>query len=195
MARSSDGHRDLIGRALNGSTAAREQLLHLCTPELSRFVARSMGGHLKRAYSVEDICQDTFLRALGALDALPSGADYNDFRGVLYQHAHWVLARKGRQAGLFRGESAGDADRVEARANATEGEVTRADERAYLGAAVARLTPDLARVVRLRLDGLSFSEIAKATATPEGTLRKRFMRASKAIRKDLRNFGNSSPSV
>lgn len=176
----------MIRRARDGCLSAREELLHLCTPELSRFVSRSMGTRLRRASSVEDICQDTFLRALRALDALPPGSGYDDFRGVLYQHAKWVLVRKGRQAGGFRGESAGEFTGPLAAPQTAEGQVTRADERALLDAAVARLEPQQARVVRLRLDGLSFAEIARATATPESALRKRFMRASKALGKDLR---------
>jgi len=74
--------------------------------DLTRNLERQAGGALRRHGSLDDLAQEVWLRVLGALGHLRAGADLEDLRAVLYQHARWAVLRAAERARDFQGESA-----------------------------------------------------------------------------------------
>ena len=186
-----DDGRELDGQALieaarRGDGPARDVLYRRFESQLRGYLARRVGSRLARAVSLSDLSQDTFIGALDAMRVLPGDATLDDFRGILYQHAQWVLGKQVEKHRGFRGESIlGDAP-LEAgtpRAADTRGEVTRLDELEWLAALVERLPEDQRAVVRLRMEGCAFAEIAAVLGIQEDTARQRYLRGSLALRR------------
>ena len=180
-----DDGRDLIERARAGDSQARGELYVHFEGTLRSYLDRKTGAKLARAVSLSDLCQETFLGALDALRVLPSGATLDDFRGILLRHALWTVGKQVEKHRAFRGESVLGEAVPDARVPASEpseGDVTRRDEAGWLAELVERLEAEQAAVVRLRLDGRSFAEIAAELSIREGTARQRYLRGSRALR-------------
>ena len=169
-----------------GDRAARNALYERFEPRLRAYLARRVGKKLTRAVSVSDLCQDTFLQVLDALRVLPEDATLDDFQGLLFRHAQWIVGKQAEKHGGFRGESTpGAAVDPVAPPNdgRSKGEVTRLDELEWLRALVGTLPEDQAAVVRLRLDGRTFAEIARELGIRADGARQRYLRGSLALRR------------
>jgi RNA polymerase sigma-70 factor (ECF subfamily) len=181
-----EGGRELIERARKGDSEARGELYLRFEEMLRAYLDRRTGPRLARAVSLSDLCQETFVGAMDALRVLPTGATIDDFRGILLRHARWMVGKQAEKHRGFRGESVlGDgvaADRV-AGNEPSAGEVTRRDEASWLADLVEQLDPGQAAVVRLRLAGRSFADIAAELSIREGTARQRYLRGSRALRR------------
>lgn len=182
--------RALLERARAGEEQAATALVRAFDAELRGYLARRMGSKLRRFGSPDDLAQEVHvraLRALGKVDALPS---LDDYRGILLQHAGWVLADHGKKLGRMEGASVvagvgddGNRAAIElARSVSSTGTVTRVDEGRWVGVLVERLEPLYREVVQLKLAGRSFAEIADELAITEDTARKRFVRALAKLR-------------
>lgn len=175
-----------LARAREGDAAAVEALYRRFDAPLRRYLERKTGAALARAVSLSDLCQDTFLQALDALRVLPPHATFDDFRGVLFRHALWMLGKHADRHREFVGESVlGERDTpVDAPASErSSGELTRLDEIGWIREQLERLEPEQADVLRRRFEGQSFAEIAEALGIREGAARQRFLRGSRELRR------------
>ena len=133
-------------------------------------VSRERGIHLRRTASVADLRQETLTSLLAVLPHLREGALLEDVRALANQHTGWILARQGRCARHFDGESTLHADGLRAitpSAGApSTGAVTARDQERWLAERVEQLDPDQAAVVRLRLEGREFEEIGRELGIP-----------------------------
>jgi len=153
--------------------------------DLTRNLERQAGGALRRHGYLDHHAQEVWLRVLGALGHLRAGADLEDLRAVLYQHARWAVLRAAERARDFQGESAlgppGSRDPAPQGESSLTGPVTREDSVAWLRERIDALGPELAEVIHLRLEGVEFAEIAARLGISEGAARKRFERGTKRL--------------
>ena len=183
---SADDERALIEVARRGDRSAQDRLIQRCAPSLENYLGRQMGAGLRRYASVSDLGQEVLLRAIHVMDRLPEDASFADFERLLRRQARWLATDHARAARNFAGESAAEVPLDEARdprSVESRGSVTNSDEAVWFAGLVDRLDPDLAEVVRLRLDGLSFAEIASRTGIELNAARKRYLRAAGRLRR------------
>ena len=176
---------ELVYRACAGDRTACDALFRRCSGPLRRWLQKHTGQQLRRAISISDLAQETFLGALSAMRGLPGALTLSEFEGVLFQHARWQVWGHAKRLGRFAGESLAPAG-PGTDAPPSQGTVTRRDELAWMRSIVARLPLDQARVIELRLDGVPFDVVAERLEITEEAARKRFLRGSLAIQRMAR---------
>ena len=184
----------LVRRVQQGDRRAFEALVIKYQRRIERLIARIV----RDVDLVEDLAQETFIRAYRALP---------QFRGesAFYTWLYRIAVNTARKAAVSLGrdpvftESAlaqarGDEDdetsarRVEPSDEATpEALMASAQVAAAVNQAIAELSEDLRQAIMLReVEGLSYEEIAEAMNCPIGTVRSRIFRAREAIALRLR---------
>jgi RNA polymerase sigma-70 factor (ECF subfamily) len=183
----------LVERVQRGDQRAFELLVVKYQRRIERLIARMV----RDVDLVEDIAQETFIRAYRAL---PNFRGESAFYTWLYRIA--VNTAKKAMAGLQRDplmtesamaaadEDGEDTSRLEN--ESTDGETPEslmasrqiADT---VNAAIEALSEDLRQAITLReIEGLSYEEIAELMSCPIGTVRSRIFRAREAIATRLR---------
>jgi RNA polymerase sigma-70 factor (ECF subfamily) len=168
---------ELVARWKAGDQRAATRLVERHADALARFVA-SVGGRGE----VEDVVQDTFVRAFASLDGFRGESS---LRTWLFSIARRLLLDR-RRSERRRGEQVEiqDGD-VRTEFDALDGVVADETE-GRLRAAVARLTPTQREVFTLRVsEGMSYREIADAVDTTEGAARVHYHNAMRAIKELL----------
>jgi len=155
-----------------------------------RRIARHVARYVRRAADVEDVVQDTFIRAYRGLASFRGdSAFYSWLYRIATNVALSALARN--PAPVLLGDDAPDE-----RTDAFEPGVSDSEdpERSMMARqladavqrAVSRLQPDLAEPLMLyEVEGKSYSEIAAMIGIPIGTVRTRIFRAREFIAKRL----------
>lgn len=176
---------DLVKRAARGDQAAARRLFEQHHRQVHAFLWRMLGTRTSRAV-VEELTQDTFLRAFGALkDFDPDGTA---------RVSTWLLTIATRMA---LNELRRLQRKPEATVNVELIEIPGGDapdeasKKRALGAMVARavadLPPDQRAVIVLReWHERSLEEIAHALEIPVGTVQSRLGRARAALRDALK---------
>ncbi len=177
----------LVERAVAGDQRAFELLVI----KYQRRVERLIGRMVRDVDLVEDIAQETFLRAWRALHQFRGDAQFYTW---LYRIA--VNTAKKALLDLKRNPTVGSSapsdgdeeNETYRRESEPSTEVTPESELAAreiaeaVNAALLALPDDLRQAVMLReMEGLSYEEIAQAMACPVGTVRSRIFRAREAI--------------
>jgi RNA polymerase sigma factor (sigma-70 family) len=174
-----DQRQDLVAKAVAGDEEATDELLALIAPHLMRILQRQMGPRLMRYLSVADIAQESLASLLTSLNHLRPGAGLSDVRKLLFQHARWIVMRRGNHAGRYQGESVcqkiSRQDRAESKDRST-GNVTLEDELSWLHELIDGMDEGVATVLRKRLNGQSFADLAQELGLGESAVRKRFDR-------------------
>lgn len=190
-----DVDRLLVERVQRGDKQAFGLLVSKYQRKLARLVSRLIWN----SSDVEDVVQESFIRAYRAL---PNFRNDSAFYTWLYRIGvnsakDWLVSNRAR----ISATSAVDIEDVENyeigeqhRDNDTPEEVLMSKQiAATVNAAVADLPEDMRMAVSLReIDGLSYEEIAEAMNTPVGTVRSRIFRAREAIAIKLRPLVNAS---
>ncbi len=184
---------ELVARVQRGDQRAFEMLVVKYQRRIERLIARM----IRDVDLVEDIAQETFIRAYRAL---PGFRGDSAFYTWLYRIA--VNTAKKAMIGLRRdpllteaamgGGGDDDDDNPAVDRDLTDGETpesTLASRQIAetVNAAVAALSEDLRQAITLReIEGLSYEEIAEMMDCPIGTVRSRIYRAREAIATRLR---------
>jgi RNA polymerase sigma-70 factor (ECF subfamily) len=171
------GDAELIARWKAGDQAAATALVERHAQALARF-AVSCGARDE----VEELVQDTFVRAFGSLDGFRGDSSFRTWLFTIERRL--LLDRRRAERRRPVNEEIAEEDA------ATEfGALDRlvADEtNAQLSRAVGRLTPTQRAVFVLRVtEGLSYKEIASAVDTTEGAARVHYHNAVRAIKESL----------
>jgi RNA polymerase sigma-70 factor, ECF subfamily len=184
----------LVERVQRGDQRAFEMLVVKYQRRIQRLIARMV----RDVDLVEDIAQETFIRAYRAL---PNFRGESAFYTWLYRIA--VNTAKKALIGLRRdplvteSSRAGAGDDDDADTSRVENELTTGETPESLmasrqiantvNAAIEALSEDLRQAITLReIEGLSYEEIAEVMACPIGTVRSRIFRARDAIAQRLR---------
>lgn len=181
-----DQDAELVRLAQAGDAKAFEALV----VKYQRRIARHVARYLKAAGDVEDVVQDTFIRAYRGLASFRGEAAFYSW---LYRIAtNTALSHLQRQPGdVLLGD-----DSPEERAEAFDPGVSDLEdpERTLIAKqiaetvqrALAKLQPDLAEALMLyEVEGKPYAEIASMLAIPIGTVRTRIFRAREFIAKRL----------
>ena len=189
-ARADHSDHELVARTLAGDARAYELLVLKYQRRIERLIARMV----RDADLVDDIAQETFLRAWRALHQFRGDAQFYTW---LYRIA--VNTAKKALMDLKRHPSVGGSvtDSEEDETSSPEREQTSYEtpESEYAAreiaeaahAAMEALPEDLRQAVTLReIEGMSYEDIAEAMGCPIGTVRSRIFRAREAISARLR---------
>ncbi len=182
----------LVERAKRGEVSAFEMLV----VKYQRRIERLVGRMVRDTDLVQDIAQETFIRAYRALPQFRGeSAFYTWLYRIAVNTAKKALLEKKRDPLVFEGalvstEEGEEPSRVESAL--TDGETPETvlagrQVAATVNAAIDALSEDLRQAIVLReIEGLSYEEIADVMNCPIGTVRSRIFRAREAIAVKLR---------
>ena len=177
----------LVERAVAGDKHAYELLVI----KYQRRIERLIGRMVRDTNLVEDIAQETFIRAYRALHQFRGDAQFYTwlYRIAVNTAKRFLLKLKHDPAILQSTLQAQDEDdetfqrRSEPSTDETPESVLVAKEIGQaVNAALEALPDDLKQALTLReIDGLSYEEIAEVMNCPLGTVRSRIFRAREAV--------------
>lgn len=182
----------LIERAKSGEVAAFEMLV----VKYRRRIERLIGRIVRDVDLVEDVAQETFIRAYRALPQFRGeSAFYTWLYRIAVNTAKKTVSDLARdpvitEASLAQRNEDDETSRVDQ--ELTDGETPEAvlatrEIARTVNAAMEALPEDLRQAIVLReLEGLSYDEIAIVMNCPIGTVRSRIFRAREAIAAKLR---------
>ena len=188
----SDADALLVERARRGDVAAFEMLVVKYQRRIERLISRMV----RDADLVQDIAQETFIRAYRALPQFRGeSAFYTWLYRIAVNSAKKALMELKRdplvsESSLVSTDEGEEPSRVENELSdgATPESLLASKEiAATVNAAIESLSEDLRQAVVLReIEGLSYEEIADVMNCPIGTVRSRIFRAREAIAAKLR---------
>jgi RNA polymerase sigma-70 factor (ECF subfamily) len=163
-----------------------ERAFQALVVKYQRRIARHVARYVRRASDVEDVVQETFIRAFRGLGS---------FRGDSSFYS-WLYRIATNAAFSFLKKTAGEVEADERDDEGFEPGVSdeQTPERVLLARqigdaverAMARLQPELAEaLVLFEVEGKSYKEIAQMLGTPIGTVRTRIFRARDFIARRL----------
>ncbi|MFD0667661.1 RNA polymerase sigma factor RpoE [Ramlibacter sp. MAHUQ-53] len=177
----------LVRRTLDGEPRAYELLVM----KYQRRIERLIGRMVRDTDLVEDIAQETFIRAYRALAQFRGEAQfYTWLYRIAVNTAKKALVDLRRdplvtEAALKGGDDDEETSAVEnelTTAETPETELAAKEIAAAVNMAMEALPEELRQAVTLReIEGLSYEEIAEAMNCPIGTVRSRIFRAREAI--------------
>jgi RNA polymerase sigma-70 factor (ECF subfamily) len=167
----------LIARYRAGDERAATTLVERHAAALARFAA-SLGERSE----VDELVQDTFVRAFGALDGFRSESS---FRTWLFTIQRRLLLDRRRSSTRERARFSDERPDAVVEHDALDGVVADETE-ARVRLAIARLTPTQREVFTLRVaEGRSYKEIAEIAGTTEGAARVHYHNAMRAVKEFL----------
>ena len=188
----SDADALLVERVKRGDVKAFEMLV----VKYQRRIERLIGRMVRDTDLVQDIAQETFIRAYRALPSFRGeSAFYTWLYRIAVNTAKKALVDLKRdpvvlESALQGGDDADETSRVETTltdAETPDAVLASREIAAAVNAAVENLSEDLRQAVTLReIEGLSYEEIAEVMNCPIGTVRSRIFRAREAIAARLR---------
>jgi RNA polymerase sigma-70 factor, ECF subfamily len=179
----------LVERVKRGDVRAFEMLV----VKYQRRVERLIGRMVRDVDLVQDIAQETFIRAYRALPQFRGeSAFYTWLYRIAVNTAKKALMDMKRdpvvsESSLLRGKDEEGDEPARADADLSDGETPDAllaskEIAAAVNAAIEDLSEDLRQAITLReIEGLAYEEIAEAMNCPIGTVRSRIFRAREAI--------------
>jgi len=180
---------ELVERAQKGDKRAFELLVMKYQRKLARLLSRMVRDQAE----IEDITQESFIKAYRALPQFRGeSAFYTWLYRIAVNTAKNYLVARGRRAPTtteFSNEEAeGFEDAELLRDIATpDAELQTKQIAAAVNKAVEALPEELRTAITLReLEGLSYEEIAQMMDCPIGTVRSRIFRAREAIAEKIR---------
>jgi RNA polymerase sigma-70 factor (ECF subfamily) len=187
-----DADAPLIERVKRGDVKAFEMLV----VKYQRRIERLIGRMVRDVDLVEDIAQETFIRAYRAIPQFRGeSAFYTWLYRIAVNTAKKALGELKRDLLVTESSRSQRDDEDEpsrAENELTNGETPEAllaskEVAAAVNSAIEALSDDLRQAITLReIDGLSYEEIAELMNCPIGTVRSRIFRAREAIALRLR---------
>ena len=187
-----DADAQLVERVKLGDVRAFEMLV----VKYQRRIQRLIGRMVRDVDIVEDIAQETFIRAYRALPQFRGdSAFYTWLYRIAVNTAKKALLDMKRnplvsESAMRSDEDGDEPSRTESELSdgeTPEGILASKEIAAAVNSAVEALSDELRQAITLReIEGLSYEEIAEAMNCPIGTVRSRIFRAREAIALRLR---------
>jgi RNA polymerase sigma-70 factor (ECF subfamily) len=184
-----DLDRQLVERARDGDKRAFDLLVQKYHRRLMRLLSRMV----RNQEEVEDIAQETFIKAYRALPQFRGDAAfYTWLYRIGVNTARNYLSSRGRSMPTISDQAVNDDDEPDERLvaqdiNTPESMLLSKQVAIAVNEAIDALPEELRTAITLReMEGLSYEEIAEMMACPIGTVRSRIFRAREAIAAKLR---------
>jgi RNA polymerase sigma-70 factor (ECF subfamily) len=188
MANRSD--RELVEAARAGEVEAFSALVRRHQRRIYRLAAHM----LRNAAEAEDVAQETFVRAYGALDRFDGRSEPFTwmYRIAVNLSLNTIRARKAKRVATTTDDPKVAGELVERRPSHADPAARSADRE--LAGALAEAIDELSETLRTTLvlvcvDGLSHAEAAAILGAPEGTIAWRVHEARKKLRASLERRG------
>ena len=182
----------LVDRVKRGDVRAFEMLV----VKYQRRIERLIGRMVRDVDLVQDIAQETFIRAYRALPQFRGEAAFytwlyriavNTAKKALMDMKRDPLVLESYRSGAEEGEETSRAENELTDGETPEALLASKQIAAAVNAAIEALSEDLRQAITLReIEGLSYEEIADVMNCPIGTVRSRIFRAREAIAVRLR---------
>ncbi|MDR2113578.1 MAG: RNA polymerase sigma factor RpoE [Candidatus Accumulibacter sp.] len=186
----------LVERAQQGDKRAFEQLVGKYQRKLGRLLSRFLRDHAE----VEDVAQETFIKAYRALPTFRGeSAFYTWLYRIGINTVKNHLVAKGRRVPTSTEFDADDAESFEDAEhlhdiNTPERLLQSKQIEQVVNNAMDALPAELRNAIVLReIEGLSYEEIATEMNCPIGTVRSRIFRAREAVAEKLRPLLDTAP--
>ncbi|OFV47219.1 RNA polymerase sigma-H factor [Oligella urethralis] len=187
--------RELDAALVKRAQAGEKRAFELLVSKYQRRILRLLGRILYNQSDVEDVAQETFLKAYRALPKFRNeSAFYTWLYRIAVNTARNHLSSKQNQLFVSDQLESQDGETFSLLDNLTDGETpeTHMHNREILEALQAALDdlPEQLRqaIVLRELEGLSYEEIAGVMDCPVGTVRSRIFRAREAISERLKSL-------
>ena len=175
----------LVQRAKAGDRSAFDELLERHTDRLRSWIRSRLGAKLRRNVEVEDLLQDTHLRAFRSLDRFTWNQEDSFYRWLctIAQHLIWSASQK-RSSNDIRLIADPPASGV-----SPSRHMQRKERLERLDEALHSLNPEEREAVQLaRIEGLKVKEVAKRMKRPEPTVKSLIARSLRKLRE---SFGDT----
>jgi RNA polymerase sigma-70 factor (ECF subfamily) len=181
----------LVLRAQQGDQRAFSLLVEKYQRKLARLLSRLV----RDSHELEDVCQETFIKAYRALGSFRGeSAFYTWLYRIGINTAKNYLMSKNKRAAIsmqaYSGEGDEDMPAMEAQIpdyHTPEEELMNRQIIVAVNQVVNKLPEELRTAITLReMEGLSYEDIAEAMNCPIGTVRSRIFRAREAISLELK---------
>jgi RNA polymerase sigma-70 factor (ECF subfamily) len=178
----------LVQRALEGDQESFAALVR----RFQRLVFRVVGGFLRNPADVEDVAQETFVKAFAALSTFRSGAPFAPWLIRIATRASYDRLRQRRRAGETAWEDLAPAEQRAAQ-DLMQGSQPedQAAARDLAERALARLAPkDRQALILTHLQGFTTAEVAGAMGCSALAVRLRLHRGRRAMRQAVESLLN-----
>jgi RNA polymerase sigma-70 factor (ECF subfamily) len=182
----------LVARVKQGDVRAFEMLV----VKYQRRIERLIGRMVRDSDLVQDIAQETFIRAYRALPNFRGDSAFytwlyriavNSAKKALSDMKRDPLVLESSRALNEDGEETSRAENELSDGETPEGMLASKEIAAAVNSAIDALSEDLRQAITLReIEGLSYEEIAEVMNCPIGTVRSRIFRARDAIAQRLK---------
>lgn len=187
-----DSDMRLVERTLSGDSRAFDLLV----VKYERRVHRLIGRFVREPDLVQDIAQETFVRAWRALHQFRGDAQfYTWLYRIAVNTAKKVLVERRRdpvvfESALHKSEDEGETSlphEEQSTQETPESEYSAREIARYVQESLEALPDDIRQAIVLReIEGLTYDEIAEVMNCPIGTVRSRIFRAREAISARIR---------
>jgi RNA polymerase sigma-70 factor (ECF subfamily) len=161
-----------------------------------RRIARLIGRMIRDSDLVQDVAQESFIRAYRALPQFRGDSAFytwlyriavNTAKKMLVELKRDPLVTESARAGSMHDDETSRIENEPSHAETPESALASKEIAATVNAAIDALSEDLRQAITLReIEGLSYEEIADVMNCPIGTVRSRIFRAREAIAARLR---------
>jgi RNA polymerase sigma-70 factor (ECF subfamily) len=182
----------LVERAKRGDTRAFEMLV----VKYQRRLERLIGRMVRDADLVQDIAQESFIRAYRALPQFRGDSAFytwlyriavNTAKKALVDLKRDIVVSESTLISSDEGEETSRGENELSHGETPEAVLASKEVAAAVNAAIEALSEDLRQAITLReIEGLSYEEISEVMNCPIGTVRSRIFRAREAIAARLR---------
>lgn len=194
----SNGHeadKELVRQVQQGNKRAFDLLVLKYQRRIMRLLARMINDPAE----VEDVAQETFIKAYRALPKFRGDSNFYTwlYRIAINSARNWQTASRRRPLQFieYKNEEGETFSLEETLTDSSTPELELASRQvaSTINSAINGLTPELRTAILLReIEGLSYEEIAQAMGCPIGTVRSRIFRAREAIVEQLRQVRESA---
>ena len=182
----------LVERAKGGDKRAFEMLV----VKYQRRIERLIGRMVRDVDLVQDIAQESFIRAYRALPKFRGDSAFytwlyriavNTAKKALVELKRDIVVSESALGSADNGDETSRAENELSHGETPEAVLASKEIAAAVNAAIEALSEDLRQAIVLReIEGLSYEEISEVMNCPIGTVRSRIFRAREAIAAGLR---------
>lgn len=189
------GDREIDQQLVERAQRGDKQAFELLVIKYQRKLARLLSQFIRDAAEVEDVTQETFIKAYRSLSSFRGDSAFYTwlYRIGINAAKNFLVAQKRRASSTSNGIDIEDAENFEEASqlrdlDTPESELMSKQIAQTVHQTLHELPEELRTAITLReIEGLSYEEIANAMNCPTGTVRSRIFRAREAISDKLQS--------